>query len=449
MGLGPEDLTGRHLKIIGQAQLLVGGRRHLACFRDHPAKKKVIAGDMPTLVRQIKTQMKGKQIVVLTSGDPNFFGIGPLLVTSLGAENVVIHPNISSVAAAFSRIKTSWQDAVVVSLHGERPEKPFLDAVAKNDKVAVLTDPKKTPAWLARQLIKAGHEDLTMCVLENLGMPGEQVAWYLPAEAASKEFAALNVVIVLKPCITEPQKRAHFPQLAAGLASEYENGKLHYGRRFPAACCGELQTRPGTRLHLKDHARLHLGMPEVCYHHEAGLITKAEARAISISKLRLWPGLVLWDLGAGSGSVSLEASLLLNGGRIIAVEQDPERVSHIQQNKKQFKVRNLDIVEAKLPSGLKDLPPPDRIFIGGGGKDLLQIIKAAEEYLTPGGVIVINTILFASLNDAITTLQGLGFSTEVTQVQINRGKGMPSGERLEALNPVWIISGIRQKGGSV
>lgn len=405
IGLGPEDLTARHLKIIEQAQLLIGGRRHLAYFKDHPGKKKVITGDMRGLIRQIKTQMKGKQIVVLASGDPNFFGIGPLLVASLGAENVVIRPNISSVAAAFSRIKVSWDDARVVSLHGERPEKPFLDAVARNDKVAVLTDSKKTPGWLARKLIEAGQEKATMCVLENLGTPQEQSAWYSPVEAASKEFAALNVVIVLRS--------------------------------------GSPETAPASRLYFKDHPQLHLGMPEACYHHEARLITKAEVRAISIAKLRLLPGLTLWDLAAGSGSVALEASLLLKGGKIIAVEQNPDRLSHIRQNKKQFKVRNLDIVQAKLPAGLKDLPPPDRIFIGGGGKDLLSIIEEAGDRLKPGGIMVINTILFGSLDGAIATLQRLGFSTEVVQVQVSRGKAMPSGERLEALNPVWIISAYK------
>ena len=405
MGLGPEDLTARHLKIIEQAQLLVGGRRHFAYFKDHPGKKKVITRDMRGLIRQIESQMHCKQVVVLASGDPNFFGIGPLLVASLGAENVVIHANVSSVAAAFSRIKQSWDDATVVSLHGERPEKAFLDAVARDDKVAVLTDSKKTPGWLGRKLIEAGHEKVRMCVLENLGTPEERIVWYSPAEAASEEFAKLNVVIVL---------RSDTPE-----------------------------TAQGSPIHFKDHPRLHLGMPEACYHHEAGLITKAEVRAISIAKLRLWPGLVLWDLGAGSGSVAFEASLLLKGGKIIAVEQNPERANDIRQNKKQFKVRNLDIVQVKLPGGLRALPPPDRIFIGGGGRDLLRIVKAAGDRLKPGGVMVINTILFGSLDRAIATLQRLGFSTEVVHVQVSRGKAMPSGERLEALNPVWIITGLK------
>ena len=408
IGLGPEDLTERHREIIRQSDILVGGRRHLGYFKDYPGEKLLITGDIQKVFKEINDRMQNRRVVVIASGDPNFFGIGPSLVEYLGEDNVVIHPNISVAAAAFSRIKLSWHNAVVVSLHGGKSEKEVFDAIIKKDKVAVFTNFKRTPAWLARQLIEAGHERVRMCVLENLGTPKEQIAWYSPAEAASKEFAALNVVIVLKS--------------------------------------GTPETAPGSPLHFKDYPQLHLGMPEICYHHEAGIITKAEVRAISISKLRLWSGLVLWDLGAGSGSVALEASLLLKGGKIIAVEQNSERVNHIQQNKKQFKVRNLHVVQTKLPSGLKDLPPPDRIFIGGGGKDLLRIIEKAGAYLKPGGIMVINTILFSSLDRTIATLQRFGFSTEVVQIQVNRGKAMPSGERLEALNPVWIISGFKQRG---
>lgn len=409
MGLGPEDLTARHHKIISQAQILAGGRRHLACFKDHPAEKKRITRDMRGLIRHIRIEMREKLVVVLASGDPNFFGIAPLLVESLGTENVVIHPNISSVAAAFSRIKERWDDAVVVSLHGRRPENSFLDAVAASPKVVLFTDSKTTPAWLARQLIKAGHEQARMCVLENLGAPDEHVAWYLPAEAANRTFAALNVVVVRKSLT--PDRDPALP-----LDS---NGRL----------------------------RLQIGMPEGCYLHETELITKAEVRAVSISKLRLWPGLTLWDLGAGSGSVAIEASLLLRGGKVIALEQDPQRISHIRQNRKRFKVRNLEIVQARLPDGLEGLSPPDRIFIGGGGKDLLPIIKAAAGHLKPGAVMVVNTILLASLDSAMTLLKRLGFAAEVIQVQVSRGRTMPFGERLEALNPVWIVSGLKLEKG--
>lgn len=408
MGLGPEDLTARHHKIISKAQILAGGRRHLACFKDHPAEKKRITGDMRGLIRHIRIEMREKLVVVLASGDPNFFGIAPLLVESLGTENVVIHPNISSVAAAFSRIKERWDDAVVVSLHGRRPENSFLDAVAASPKVVLFTDSKRTPAWIAGQLIEAGHEQARMCVLENLGASNEHVGWYLPAEAANRTFAALNVVVV------------------KSLTSD---------------------TGPALPLDSNGRVRLQIGMPEGRYLHETELITKAEVRAVSISKLRLWPGLTLWDLGAGSGSVAIEASLLLRGGKVIAVEQNPRRISHIRQNRKRFKVRNLEIVQARLPDGLEGLSPPDRIFIGGGGEDLLPIIKAAASHLKSGDVMVVNTILLASLDGAMTLLKRLGFAAEVIQVQVSRGRTMPFGERLEALNPVWIVSGLKLEKG--
>ncbi len=399
MGLGPDDLTRRHLEIIERADVLVGGRRHLACFQDHPGEKEVIGSDLTGLIRQIKAAMGKKRVVVLASGDPNFFGIAPLLTSRLGKENVIIHPNISSVQAAFGRIKESWHDAVVVSLHGGRPEENFIDTVKNNSKVAILTDSGRCPCQIAKKLIEAGEEKIKICVLENLGALEEHFAWYLAEEILTREFAELNVVLLIK---------------------------------------SESSSNP------RPHSPLYPGLPENCYRHEAGLITKAEVRAISLAKLRLRPELVLWDLGAGSGSVSIEASLLLKNGEIIAVEQNPERIKDIEENRRKFKVTNMKVVEARLPRGLENFSPPDRIFIGGGGKDLIEIIQAAAPHLKPGGGMVINTVLLGNLEAAVAVLRRLGFTTEVVQVQISRSRNMPWSDRLDALNPVWIISGFRE-----
>ena len=173
------------------------------------------------------------------------------------------------------------------------------------------------------------------------------------------------------------------------------------------------------------------------------MITKSEIRAISLSKLRLTTDQVLWDLGAGSGSVAVEAGLIIKKGQIIAVEKKSERVAQIKNNQKKFGVGNLEVVQAELPAGLDKLPRPDRVFIGGGGRRLKSIITAAAQYLKPGGGIVVNTVLIPNVETARATLEGLDFNTEINQVQINRSRPMPWAERLEALNPVWIISGFR------
>jgi precorrin-6Y C5,15-methyltransferase (decarboxylating) len=235
-----------------------------------------------------------------------------------------------------------------------------------------------------------------MCVLEALGSDSERFDWYPLETAAGMKFAEPNMVVL---------------------------------KRSP------LESKP--------NKKLHLGAPDTWYDHRGGLITKSEIRAITLSKLRLEPHHTLWDLGAGSGSISIEAALFLKKGKIFAVEQNPIRIEHIKNNKKQFNVGNLKVVQAALPEGLSRLPRPDRIFIGGGGKDLKTIITAGAKHLKPAGRMVINTVLIPNLQVAKTTLSRLKFETEVIQVQINRSRQMPWDERFEAQNPVWIVSGFR------
>ena len=396
IGLGPEDLTEKHREIIRQSDILVGGRRHLGYFKDYPGERLLIAGDVQKVFKQINDRMQNSRVVVIASGDPNFFGIGPSLVEYLGEDNVVIHPNISVAAAAFSRIKLSWHDAVVVSLHGGKSEKEVLDAIIKKDKVAVFTDSKRTPAWLACKLIEINQDNLRVCIFEDLGSSNEHFAWYSPQEVAGKKFAALNIVIIIRT-----------------------GNQL---RQMPVA---------------------YFGMPEDAYAHEKGLITKAEVRAVAIARLRLFPHHVLWDLGGGSGSVSIEASLLVKDGMVICVEKRPERVEQIKRNIKQFQVTNVRVIHSHLPEGLKDLPRPDRIFIGGGGEDITGIIEMAGSYLRGGGTMVINTVLINRLEKITGVLKKMNFETEIVHVQIGRGKEMSYGVRMEALNPVWIITGTK------
>ncbi len=189
---------------------------------------------------------------------------------------------------------------------------------------------------------------------------------------------------------------------------------------------------------------LHLGLPDNYYHHQQGLITKSEIRAITLSKLRLLKDHVLWDLGAGSGSISHRSFPARSVGQgHLPLKKNPERIQQIEINKSRFGVKNLEIVQAVLPEGLEGLPQPDRIFIGGGGRDLKKIINAAVTFLKPDGLVVVNTVLMQNIQTASETLQALDFKTSKVQVQISRSQDMPWGDRLEAQNPVWIISGFR------
>ncbi len=396
MGMTCDDLTAKHLEIIDTADILVGGKRLLNLFKESRARKKVIGKDIDGVVNFVRQEMKQQKVVVLASGDPMFFGIGRRLVDAIGAKNTMVYPNISSVSAAFARIKEPWDDVRVISLHGRKNERRLLKALEKENKIAVFTDPKNNPAWLAACLLENQFLNYKICVLEALGSVSEKVNWYTLAEAARMKFADPNMVVLKRSSI-------------------------------------------GT----KDKERLFLGAPDNWYDHQKGLITKSEIRAITLSKLRLATDHILWDLGAGSGSVAVEAALLIKKGKIFAVEKNSGRVAQIKNNKKRFGIGNLKVIQAELPQGLEKLPRPDRVFIGGGGKQLTSIITAAAQYLKPKGVMVINTVLIPNVETARATLEKLDFETEVIQAQINRSRQMPWAARLEALNPVWIISGLR------
>ncbi len=402
MGLGPDDLTERHIRMIAEADVLVGGRRHLWNYSDHPSEKIVIGKDVKALARQIARHAETKNVVVLASGDPLFYGIGKVFAAMLGADNVMVFPNITSVAGAFSRLKESWDDAAVLSFHGKKPDDHWVDVIRAHPKTAVFTDPVNSPSVLAKQLWGKGLDHYRMCVLENMGSDREKVAWYTFEEAASFTFDDPNMVVLKK----EPEK---------------EDGEKAV-----------------------DHVPIGLGMPDSVFAHRNGLITKAEIRAVTLSKLNLSDSHVMWDLGAGSGSVSIEAAGFIRTGRIFSVEQHEERVADIRTNMERFGVKNIVPVTASLPQGLENLPDPDRIFVGGGGMDLETILTVALTRLNPGGIAVVNTVLLGNVHTAMTTLETLGFETDIVQIQVNSGHAMPWNMMLKAGNPVFIIRGVKQ-----
>jgi precorrin-6B C5,15-methyltransferase / cobalt-precorrin-6B C5,C15-methyltransferase len=397
MGISLSDLSPTHLETIRQADILVGGQRHLSCFKNIAAVKREITGDLKRLFQYIKRRRHRKRIVVLASGDPLFYGIGARLIDEFGADHVDVLPNLSAVAVAFSRLKIPWSDVRIVSLHGQRRISEVFDALKEKDVAAVYTDPRHHPAWLADRLIEYGCSNIEMCVLEQLGMPEERIGWYDLQQVRAMHFAEPNLVVLkrMQPAVHEVQP-------------------------------------------------LYLGTPDHCFEHERGLITKSEIRAVTLSKLCLKSHHILWDLGAGSGSISLEAALFIKRGKIYAVEQHKYRIAQIRRNKKRFQVKNLFVVHAVLPQGIDTLPKPDRIFIGGGGRQLKSILEAACRHLAPQGIIVINTVLIENIDIACATLKALDFDLEFVQIQVHRNRSMPWGDRLEAQNPIWIISGSRK-----
>ena len=398
IGLGKKDLTAAHIKIIQSADLLVGGRRHLLMFADHKGATLPITGAIEQVIEQIKEQMVNKKVVVLASGDPLFYGIGSTLAKHIDKKHLLIHPNISSVSAAFAAIGEPWHDARVISLHGKACKDFPFSSLGKEAKVAFLTDRTMDPAYIASMLLRQELSGFKFCVLENLGdETREKISWFDNYRRVCElDFDHPNIVILLKS--GHPRQNVS----------------------------------PET----------HIGMDDTLYRHSKGLITKSEIRSITLSKLELIrKDHILWDIGSGSGSVGIEAATLIPWGFVFAVEKNQARIPDIIHNIQMFNQSNIKILNLDFPKGADQLSDPDRIFIGGGGSHLEQILATCCGRLKERGTIVINTVLIQNMETAIRVLKQNRFSFEMVHVQVSRSKPMPYGDRLEPLNPVWIISG--------
>src|SRR3989339_838530 len=403
IGLGREDLTQKHLDLIQDCDVLVGGDRHLKWFDDLGKQQIPIKGPIAKVVEAIREKMGQNKIVVLASGDPLFYGIGSTLIQYFDKAQLNIHSNISSVSAAFAAIKEPWHDAAVISLHGKKGnETLFFSRLSNENKIAFLTSPEMNPGTIAEMLIKEGLYDFRACVLENLGAGDqEKISWFDNLDLVRRQtFQEPNIVILLK----------------------------RRSQKTPAVS-----------------RETYIGMDDSLFTHSKGLITKSEIRCVTLSKLKIIKkDHVLWDIGSGSGAVGVEGSFLIPWGLFYAVEKHPARISDLVHNIKNFNCSNVKVVNTEFPDKTEDLRTPDRIFIGGGGEKMPEIMEMSCEKLAPYGIIVINTILLQTIGIAMTILEKHRFRTEVVHIQVSRSKAMPYGDRLEAINPVWIISGAKQ-----
>lgn len=385
---GWEGFGAKALEVIGNAEILIGHKRHLDIFPDFAGKKQEL-GDLSILLEQLKST--DKRTVVLGSGDPNFFGIARFLLRNLPKERIEIFPNVTSVQYAFAQIKEPWDDAIFVSVHG-RGLKGAIDRIVAAEKVAVLTDKNNSPAVIARALIARGAEGYEAWLCENMGLPGEKFTRTDVKGLLEIPAAELNILILIK---------AWEPQLA----------------QYPV-----------------------IGIDDEEFATAKKLITKQEVRAVTLAKLRLQDDLVMWDIGAGSGSVSIEASNLMPNGRIFALERNSQYLTFIRSNLKKFVARNVVLMEAFAPEGLDDLPDPDRVFIGGSGGMLEEIIDAVDRRLKPDGVIVLNAVTLDTLTKSVEFLEDHGYMVEVACINVAKTKGLTEYKMFESHNPVYIIT---------
>ncbi|MCO6010273.1 precorrin-6y C5,15-methyltransferase (decarboxylating) subunit CbiE [Actinoallomurus purpureus] len=386
VGCDGSPLPERAMDRLQKASLVVGGRRHLEAVRPPERVRRIVLGDVPAALAEIDA-VAGDDVVVLASGDPGFFGILRSLREHGHAPEVL--PAVSSVAGAFARIGLPWDDAVVVSAHGRDP-RAAVNACRAMPKVAVLTSPACGPGEIGAEL--AGW-DRVLWVAERLGGPGERVVRCTPAEAAARDWTDPNVVIALDE---------HRPA---------EGPRLH-----------DQPTAPPDGWAYADDG----------YEHRAGMITKWEVRAVVLSRLRPTLGTLIWDVGAGSGSVGVECAE--HHAAVIAVERDPAACDLIRRNARSTGVR---VVEGAAPEAYDGLPDPDAVFVGGGGLDALGGALARR----PGTAVA----TFAAVDRAVAArrlLADAGYAVEGVQLAASRFADLPGGSfRLDAQNPVFVLTG--------
>ncbi|MCD6561199.1 MAG: precorrin-6y C5,15-methyltransferase (decarboxylating) subunit CbiE [Deltaproteobacteria bacterium] len=391
LGLCPQDLPSEISEIISRADVIVGGQRLLDHFKGHPGVSVPIKSPVKEVIEKIGNEAReDKDVVVLADGDPGFFGIGRVIVDAFGRENVIIHSNVTTLQSAASRLRIPWHDIVTVSLHGRRDILPLLRALSQCNRVGLFTGPDFGPSMVANELIKRGVNTFNMHVFEELGTLSEKTGYYELKDALKKDFSQLNFVLF---------QRVHPPEI-----------------------------------------RLHLGMDDELYMHERGIITKKEVRSTGISMLGLLPFHTLWDLGAGSGSVAIEASLLLGRGAVFAVEKNPDRACFIRRNIQKTGAYIVEVIDGKMPECLGPLPDPDRIFIGGGIGKENRVLSAAANRLKPGGKLVLHLVLIGSLSRAKEYFSSLKWPFSISHVQVSRSKDTAGDQRFDALNPVYIMS---------
>ncbi len=385
VGIGDDGcggLSSRAVNTVAAAQVLAGGERHLAFFPQFRGTRVVFKDGLAQALDRIAEAADEHNVCILGSGDPMFFGVGALVIKRLGAEHVEVIPHPSSMQWAFARAGIKWDDAALISLHG-RSREGFLTRLRQSGKVGVLTDPENSPARLAALMLEHGATGWKAWVCENLAGPDERVRTFSIQELTScADIGPLNVLILVR---TDPSWKAP--------------------PAIPFIHEDEFATR----------------MPK------KGLITKREVRLLSLASMRIRPDSVVWDIGAGSGSISIEAAMLAPLGRVYAVEVDPEGVEICHENLRTHAIDNVRVIAGRAPEALSDLETPDAVFVGGSKGSMDEIVDVALERLRPGGRLVVNAI----------TLENSGEVYSALRKRV----------RFEALNPIQIFAAEKPAAG--
>ena len=389
MGSGqPENLTLQGLAALRQADLILGARRLLAVLPAGCTENRA-AAYRPDEVAELLQTSGAENAVLVYSGDTGFYSGASSMMEKLEALGVRarVLPGLSSIQLLVAALGRPWQGWNLVSAHGRTCD-PVAECM-QGRPTFFLTGGSEDPATLCAQLEAEGFGDMQAVVGQCLGTPEEKLFRGSVKELAAGRFNSLSVLLV---------------EAVEGLP-----------RRAP-------------------------GLPDEAFERGDVPMTKQEVRAAVLAKLAVRPEDILWDVGAGTGSVSVELALAASRGRVYAVECRPEGCALIKANREKFRTRNLVLVEGLAPAALSDLPAPDAVFIGGSKGSLAAIVDAALDK-NPDARICVSAIALESLSAAVAALTAKGRTVQVSQIAVSRAKAVGGLHLMMAQNPIYLITG--------
>ncbi|MDP3486954.1 MAG: precorrin-6y C5,15-methyltransferase (decarboxylating) subunit CbiE [Bacillota bacterium] len=390
VGIGPgcpSQLTQAAREQIEKSEVLIGAPRMLKTFVRPGVEIHEITGGYDRVVDLISAH-EGKKISILAAGDVGFYSIAGYL-RGKTEHPLKLIPGISSLQYFCARVGETWQDMALISVHGR--DTNIIGTVLKNSKTFVVLGNQPTAAMVCALLANRGLGHLRVTIAERLSYDDERITRGSAEELKNKDFDSLTVMLV------------------------YNDNRV------------DLWQTPG----IPDDLFVRGDVP----------MTKEPIRVASISKLRLNPWHTVYDIGAGTGSVAVECALQVRHGKVFAIERNPAACDLIKINSERFNcIQNLETILAEAPDGMDTLPPPDRVFIGGGGGNLEEILDLCL-LKNPHCRIVINAILLESASDAIRALKDRGIAgVDVTQIFAATAKMVGPGTMMLGQNPVYIIS---------
>ena len=382
---GVETLTEYARATIESADILIGAERILKCFEY--LKKPVLSTNNAGEISKFLHTESFETAAVLMSGDCGFFSGTARLLPEISDIDYEVVCGISSVVYFSSKIGISWQNMKFLSLHGTNSN--IVRHASENEKTFFLLGGKITTAQVCRRLCEYSMSGAEVYIGENLGYENERVLYGTAGDFTETETASLSVMTVVNADY-ERVKRSGIPD------GEFVRGNVP--------------------------------------------MTKSEVRSVVLSKLGVSSDSVCWDIGSGTGSVSVEMALQCSGGRVYAVEKNREAIDLIDKNKHIFKCDNIEIISGNASDNIEKLPKPDRVFIGGSGGEMQRILKTVFEKNTKA-VIVVAAVSLETLNKSLESFRMCGAETEIVQVSITRTKFVGSYTMLHGENPVFIIKG--------